>query len=71
VCSTAPSLTEQYEYAHEHCIKWLVIITEAGLSQNDSVEVKNDNVLKILLLIAPLQQANGMLEKETSESFLR
>jgi translation initiation factor 2-alpha kinase 4 len=39
VCAPAPSLTEQYEYAHEHGIKWLVIITEAGLSLTGNVKV--------------------------------
>eukprot|EP01018_Ginkgo_biloba_P015528 Gb_22304 [translate_table: standard] len=41
VCTPAPSLTEQYEYAHEHGIKWLVIITEAGLSHTGSVKVRH------------------------------
>ncbi|CAI5464592.1 unnamed protein product, partial [Closterium sp. Yama58-4] len=31
VCVRAPSLTEQYEHAHEHGIKWLVLLTDAGL----------------------------------------
>lgn len=34
-----PSLTEQYEYANEHDIKCLVIITDTGVSQKDSVKV--------------------------------
>jgi hypothetical protein len=34
-----PSLKEQYEYATEHDIKCLIIITEAGLSQTDLVKV--------------------------------
>ena len=34
-----PSLTEQYEYANEHDIKCLVIITDSGVSQKDSVKV--------------------------------
>ncbi|XP_031478528.1 eIF-2-alpha kinase GCN2 isoform X2 [Nymphaea colorata] len=36
-----PSLTEQYEYANDHEIKCLIILTESGLSQNDSVKVRN------------------------------
>ncbi|KAH9310730.1 hypothetical protein KI387_025765, partial [Taxus chinensis] len=40
VCTPAPSLTEQYEYAHEHGIKWLVIITE-DLSHTGSVKVRH------------------------------
>lgn len=34
-----PSLTEQYEYASEHDIKCLVVITDSGVSQNGSVKV--------------------------------
>ncbi|PKU69409.1 putative serine/threonine-protein kinase GCN2 [Dendrobium catenatum] len=33
-----PSLTEQYEYAAEHDIKFLVIITEAGLTQTGLIK---------------------------------
>nr|DAD25237.1 TPA_asm: hypothetical protein HUJ06_026701 [Nelumbo nucifera] len=36
-----PSLTEQYEYANEHDIKCLIIITNTGLSPTDSVKVPN------------------------------
>ncbi|CDP10052.1 unnamed protein product [Coffea canephora] len=36
-----PSLTEQYEYANEHDIKCLVIITDSGVSQTDSVKVRH------------------------------
>uniref|UniRef100_A0A3Q7JMF1 Histidyl tRNA synthetase-related domain-containing protein n=1 Tax=Solanum lycopersicum TaxID=4081 RepID=A0A3Q7JMF1_SOLLC len=36
-----PSLTEQYEYANEHDIKCLVIITDTGVSQKDSVKVRH------------------------------
>lgn len=36
-----PSLTEQYEYATEHDIKCLIIITEAGLSQSGLVRVRH------------------------------
>ncbi|CAN6448832.1 unnamed protein product [Victoria cruziana] len=36
-----PSLTEQYEYANDHEIKCLIILTESGLSQTDSVKVRN------------------------------
>ncbi|XP_078171959.1 protein kinase family protein isoform X2 [Carex rostrata] len=36
-----PSLKEQYEYASEHDIKCLLIITEAGLSQTDLVKVRH------------------------------
>lgn len=39
MCSSAPSLTEQYEYAHEHGIKRLVIITEADLTLRQIVKV--------------------------------
>uniref|UniRef100_A0A1J3D0H7 non-specific serine/threonine protein kinase n=1 Tax=Noccaea caerulescens TaxID=107243 RepID=A0A1J3D0H7_NOCCA len=35
-----PSLTEQYEYANEHEIKCLVIITESGVTQNQIEFVK-------------------------------
>ncbi|MCH93311.1 putative serine/threonine-kinase GCN2-like protein, partial [Trifolium medium] len=35
-----PSLTEQYEYANEHDIKCLVIITDASFSLADSVKVR-------------------------------
>lgn len=41
VCTPAPSLTEQYEYAHEHGIKWLAILTESGLSHTGSVKVRH------------------------------
>lgn len=34
-----PSLTDHYEYANEHDIKCLVILTESGLSQTGSVKV--------------------------------
>lgn len=34
-----PSLTEQYEYASEHEIKCLVIITDMGVSQTGFVKV--------------------------------
>ncbi|KAI0496268.1 hypothetical protein KFK09_022582 [Dendrobium nobile] len=36
-----PSLTEQYEYAAEHDIKFLVIITEAGLTQTGLIKVRH------------------------------
>lgn len=36
-----PSLTEQYEYASEHDIKCLVIITEAGLPQTSLLKVRH------------------------------
>ncbi|KAM0940124.1 putative protein kinase PEK-GCN2 family [Dioscorea sansibarensis] len=36
-----PSLTEQYEYASEHDLKCLIIITEAGLSQTGLVKVRH------------------------------
>ncbi|KAK7262583.1 hypothetical protein RJT34_30157 [Clitoria ternatea] len=35
-----PSLTEQYEYANEHDIKCLVIITDTDFSLTDSVKVR-------------------------------
>lgn len=34
-----PSLTEQYEYANEHDIKCLIIISDTGESQKGSVKV--------------------------------
>lgn len=39
VPATDPSLTEQYEYASEHDIRCLVIITDAGVSQTGVVKV--------------------------------
>ncbi|OMO57620.1 hypothetical protein CCACVL1_25734 [Corchorus capsularis] len=36
-----PSLTEQYEYASEHDIKCLVIITDMGVSQTGFVKVRH------------------------------
>ncbi|PKU68635.1 putative serine/threonine-protein kinase GCN2 [Dendrobium catenatum] len=36
-----PSLTEQYEYAAEHDIKFLVLITEAGLTQTGLIKVRH------------------------------
>ncbi|KAH7681289.1 Non-specific serine/threonine protein kinase protein [Dioscorea alata] len=36
-----PSLTEQYEYANEHDLKCLIVITEAGLSQTGLVKVRH------------------------------
>ncbi|XP_057781604.1 eIF-2-alpha kinase GCN2 isoform X2 [Salvia miltiorrhiza] len=36
-----PSLTEQYEYASEHDIKCLVVITDSGVSQKGSVQVRH------------------------------
>lgn len=39
-----PSLTEQYEYANEHSIKCLVIIT--GVSRTDSVKVRHIELKK-------------------------
>ncbi|KAG9447065.1 hypothetical protein H6P81_013193 [Aristolochia fimbriata] len=36
-----PNLTEQYEYANEHDIKCIVIVTGSGLSQTDSVKVRH------------------------------
>ncbi|XP_059632903.1 eIF-2-alpha kinase GCN2 isoform X3 [Cornus florida] len=38
VPTSDPSFTEQYEYANEHDIKCLVIITDTGVSQKDSVK---------------------------------
>ncbi|KAL6528004.1 hypothetical protein OROHE_014954 [Orobanche hederae] len=54
-----PSLTEQYEYASEHDIKCLVVITDTGISQTGLVkvrhlelkkekEVERENVVKFL-----------------------
>lgn len=34
-----PSLTEQYEYANEHDIKCLVIITDTDVVHKDTVKV--------------------------------
>ncbi|XP_062173283.1 eIF-2-alpha kinase GCN2 isoform X3 [Alnus glutinosa] len=36
-----PSLTEQYEYANEHDIKTLIILTETGVTQTGSVKVRH------------------------------
>ncbi|XP_042044416.1 eIF-2-alpha kinase GCN2 isoform X2 [Salvia splendens] len=36
-----PSLTEQYEYASDHDIKCLVVITDSGVSQKGSVQVRH------------------------------
>ncbi|XP_057541314.1 eIF-2-alpha kinase GCN2 isoform X3 [Amaranthus tricolor] len=41
VSSSDPSLKEQYEYANEHDIKCLVIITDSGVSQKGSVKVRH------------------------------
>ncbi|GFQ06394.1 probable serine/threonine-protein kinase gcn2 [Phtheirospermum japonicum] len=41
-----PSLTEQYEYASEHDIKYLVVITDTGVSQQGSVEVRHLDLKK-------------------------
>ncbi|GAA0167273.1 non-receptor serine/threonine protein kinase [Lithospermum erythrorhizon] len=41
-----PSLTEQYEYANEHDIKCLVIITDSGMSQQGSVKVRHLDLKK-------------------------
>lgn len=41
-----PSLTEQYEYANEHEIKCLIIMTETGLSQTCSLKVRHLEVKK-------------------------
>ncbi|XP_012065156.1 eIF-2-alpha kinase GCN2 isoform X2 [Jatropha curcas] len=42
-----PSLTEQYEYASEHDIRCLVIITDAGLSQTETVKVRHLELKKV------------------------
>eukprot|EP00898_Chlorokybus_atmophyticus_P003003 jgi/Chlat1/3703/Chrsp251S03860 len=39
--SPTPSLTEQYEYANDRGIKWLVILSEAELSAADSVKIRH------------------------------
>ena len=48
-----PSLTEQYEYANEHDIKTLIILTDTGVSQTGSVKVtlllSESSFLNILL----------------------
>lgn len=41
VPTSDPSLTDQYEYASEHDIKCLVILTESGLSQTDTVKIRH------------------------------
>ncbi|XVE81078.1 hypothetical protein DITRI_Ditri15bG0034400 [Diplodiscus trichospermus] len=41
-----PSLTEQYEYASEHEIKCLVIITDMGVSQTGFVKVRHLDLKK-------------------------
>ncbi|KAI5664083.1 hypothetical protein M9H77_23406 [Catharanthus roseus] len=41
-----PSLTEQYEYANENDIKCLVIITDTGVLQTDSVKVRHIELKK-------------------------
>ncbi|XP_061950091.1 eIF-2-alpha kinase GCN2 isoform X2 [Populus nigra] len=41
-----PSLTEQYEYASEHDIRCLVIITDAGVSRTDVVKVRHIELKK-------------------------
>ncbi|CAI5949576.1 unnamed protein product [Closterium sp. NIES-65] len=59
----APSLTEQYEHAHEHGIKWLVLLTDAGLHTHSAKvrhldlkteeEVSLDNLVKFFLDALP------------------
>ncbi|XP_030527884.1 eIF-2-alpha kinase GCN2 isoform X3 [Rhodamnia argentea] len=41
-----PSFTEQYEYANEHDIKCLVIITDTSVSQTNSVKVRHIELKK-------------------------
>ncbi|CAK7322614.1 unnamed protein product [Dovyalis caffra] len=41
-----PSLTEQYEYASEHDIRCLVIVTDAGVSQTGVVKVRHIELKK-------------------------
>ncbi|KAL5703428.1 non-specific serine/threonine protein kinase [Ranunculus cassubicifolius] len=64
-----PSLTEQYEYANEHDIKCLIIMTETGLSQTCSLkvrhlelkkekEVNRDDIVKFLVDAAAAQFRN-------------
>ncbi|CAI7897804.1 unnamed protein product, partial [Closterium sp. NIES-54] len=63
VCVRAPSLTEQYEYAHEHGIKWLVLLTDAGLHTHSAKvrhldlkteeEVSLDDLVKFFLEALP------------------
>ncbi|VVA38780.1 PREDICTED: eIF-2-alpha kinase GCN2 [Prunus dulcis] len=64
-----PSLTEQYEYANEHDIKCLVIITDTGVSQKGSVkvrhlelkkekEVERENLVRFLLDAMAIQFKN-------------
>ncbi|CAI5486798.1 unnamed protein product [Closterium sp. Naga37s-1] len=59
----APSLTEQYEHAHEHGIKWLVLLTDAGLHTHSAKvrhldlkteeEVSLDDLVKFFLDALP------------------
>ncbi|KAM4106014.1 hypothetical protein ACB094_04G035100 [Castanea mollissima] len=41
-----PSLTEQYEYANEHDIKCIVILTDTDVSQTGSVKVRHLEIKK-------------------------
>ncbi|GAV69857.1 Pkinase domain-containing protein/RWD domain-containing protein/HGTP_anticodon2 domain-containing protein/tRNA-synt_His domain-containing protein [Cephalotus follicularis] len=67
-----PSLTEQYEYANEHDIKCLVIITDTGVSQTGSVkvrhlelkkekEVERENIVRFLLEAMATQFRNPLV----------
>ncbi|CAM8887312.1 unnamed protein product [Rhodiola kirilowii] len=64
-----PSLTQQYEYANEHDIKCLVILTDAGISQTGFVKVRHlefkrekdverENLVKFLLEATATQFRN-------------
>lgn len=64
-----PSLTDQYEYANEHDIKCLVIVTDTGVSQTGFVkvrhlelkkekEVERENLVKFLLEAVATQFRN-------------
>ncbi|XP_028554900.1 eIF-2-alpha kinase GCN2-like [Dendrobium catenatum] len=59
-----PSLTEQYEYAAEHDIKFLVIITEAGLTQTGLIKFSHSEIT-INLLPSTTPHAR-FLDEETS-----
>jgi hypothetical protein len=54
MCDLAPSLTEQYEYAHEHGIKWLVIITEAALSLQQTVKANPSAIFQLVFFLSQI-----------------
>ncbi|KAF2589691.1 hypothetical protein F2Q70_00041134 [Brassica cretica] len=69
-----PSLTEQYEYANEHEIKCLVIITEPGVTQNQiefvkvrHLELKKEKVVQREELVGFLLAAMAVQFRNPSE----